>query len=307
MVPYISKNIRRPAGFTIIEIMVVVSIIALLIAILIPLLGKARAGAAKAATLAQMQALQDALQTYYNDHKMYPPSHLLAPRGNLQPGSGSLMLAEGITGFLPQPLDGAGPMTSGKDAVPQPGEPYYGFRTRNPSTLGGKVFGPYIEASHGNYKHSEEYIPDPNNPAQKIRAPDSPIPGEREFFVDNLDHDLLYFCSRGQPTDNPTQQLIFGGYNPGLHESFFFADDNKTTVKKSIPPTGNPSLMINGININTADPKFIQLIYPDANTSPNTMMQYKGGNVLGSDSYLIIGCGPDEKYFTADDLVVARP
>jgi len=60
------------AGFTLIEIMVVVAILVVLIAILVPALGAARAYSKKTATVSQMHGIATACEGYYVDFQAYP-------------------------------------------------------------------------------------------------------------------------------------------------------------------------------------------------------------------------------------------
>lgn len=61
---------RRPAGFTIIEILVVVSIIMLLIAILLPMLTKSRDAGQLAICTSNLKQLGQAMQSYQAQNKM---------------------------------------------------------------------------------------------------------------------------------------------------------------------------------------------------------------------------------------------
>ena len=59
---------RNNTGFTIVELLVVISIIALLISILVPAINKARENAGTTASKSNLHQLQTAMNTYSNDH-----------------------------------------------------------------------------------------------------------------------------------------------------------------------------------------------------------------------------------------------
>jgi type II secretory pathway pseudopilin PulG len=63
---------RRPAAFTIVELLVVMGIIVVLIGILVPVVGKVRTAAYATKTQQTLSRLQMAIDTYYNDFKAYP-------------------------------------------------------------------------------------------------------------------------------------------------------------------------------------------------------------------------------------------
>ena len=200
----------RPA-FTLVEILVAVGIIILLLAILVPALSRVHASALKTVAMAQLGALQAGLQQYYTDFNTYPPS---APAyGGIPANRGSVMLAQGLMGFLDFNADGAGPSNN---------DPAFGFRTqRNAAMGGGRVYGPYATADAKIYKINS--------------ATD-------QTFVDPWDHEILYYCS----TRAPVPAQIFGG---GGTSSYFNAGDCSATSGAASPnaaPAAFFSLITNG-------------------------------------------------------------
>lgn len=77
----------RPIAFTIIELLVVISIIALLISILLPALGTARETAKQLVCLTRARSVNHALALYHADHKdFYPYGHDKSPPGTNDEG-----------------------------------------------------------------------------------------------------------------------------------------------------------------------------------------------------------------------------
>jgi len=70
----ISQQPRRAAGFTLIEILVVMAIIAMLAVMVAPNLFRQQAGAQRDAAMAQISALETALDAHFIDVGEYPES-----------------------------------------------------------------------------------------------------------------------------------------------------------------------------------------------------------------------------------------
>ena len=65
-------NTRKPKGFTLIELIIVIAIIGILTALIIPNFMAGRICARDSAKKADMRNLKQALQMYYNDFQSYP-------------------------------------------------------------------------------------------------------------------------------------------------------------------------------------------------------------------------------------------
>ena len=90
----------RPArAFTLVELLVVISIIALLIGVLLPALGRARDSARTVRCLTNLRAIAQAMVTYTVDHR-----GRIVPAYNLPPATPTA--ATNYTGGPAQPLDG---------------------------------------------------------------------------------------------------------------------------------------------------------------------------------------------------------
>jgi type II secretory pathway pseudopilin PulG len=262
----------RPSsrGFTLLEILVVVGVIITLIALLIPAIGRVKLSAIKASATSLLGNLQQSLEAYHSQFGSYPPSTSSVAYGNMGVGRGPAMLAQGLMGYLPYGADGAGSNQGSYALVPPAGEPAYGFRTRNPQ-MGGDVKGPFIAQDPKSYR---------------VNAA-----GTDEVFIDPWGNEVLYFRSNRALSTASAAAVTKIFDLAANNDSLFAADDcNKTYAGASLP------------DVTAAPAEFFKLITPAASNT------YSGGGIItGADSYLLISAGPDGTYFTADDLVVAKP
>jgi prepilin-type N-terminal cleavage/methylation domain-containing protein len=80
--------VRPRKGFTLIEMLIVVSVIAILAALLLPTISAVRLSAKKKATRLLVEGIVAGLKRYYTDFDEYPPSSLAKPGGvPYEPGS----------------------------------------------------------------------------------------------------------------------------------------------------------------------------------------------------------------------------
>ncbi len=264
----------RAAGFTLIEILVVLSIIVLLIAILVPAAILAERYAYSSATQGDLAAIGQALSVYHSDFNMYPDSDLCASATNLYPtapnggilsGHADDYLAECLLGYLPGIADG----------YPASGPGYTGTGTGSsfPNTAGfamqpyKKVYGPYMPTNAqnitpdgtGNYYFSGDFPP----------TAGVPMP-------------ILYFSA----TTSPSSSLIFGP-TPGV--GVFCSADDPGTIPDAATTMQSPP---------TAANLFFQLIGDKTGINDAS-----GGTITGRNSYLLVAPGPSQAAYGGDSLV----
>jgi len=63
---------KKPKGFTLIEMLIVITIIALLASLILVGMGGARAKARDARRIADLRSVQNALELYYSNNSVYP-------------------------------------------------------------------------------------------------------------------------------------------------------------------------------------------------------------------------------------------
>lgn len=131
------------AGFTLVELMVVIVIIGVLIAILVPAVGAVRRIAKEASTKAVIQALETGLQTFKTDGKVggaFPPSGSDRSDGKVKSPYTNAMV----------PITGAGLLVwalSGADQLGTPGFKPTGGRTYWAESTGSAYNGANVSAS----------------------------------------------------------------------------------------------------------------------------------------------------------------
>lgn len=118
------KNNRPQAGFTLVELLIVIVIIAILAAIAISAFAGAQAEARDSQRVADMDQVKTQLELYYAENGSYPASADL--QGALDTVGGSNGLLEGLgTEALTDPSDNDGGNSFGDTATPAAG--VYGY------------------------------------------------------------------------------------------------------------------------------------------------------------------------------------
>ncbi|MCK4625995.1 MAG: hypothetical protein KAV00_11835 [Phycisphaerae bacterium] len=128
------RNPQSASGFTLVELLVIVSIIVLLIGLLLPALNKFRIAGKKTKVQAIINLIDGACQQYFTDFEDYPPSQ---DNDDYNGWTGSELIALFLTGYgLDTGGDGL-PDRANLDA--DDGVDGYGFRLEQR----GRVYGPY--------------------------------------------------------------------------------------------------------------------------------------------------------------------
>jgi type II secretory pathway pseudopilin PulG len=303
----------RTSGLTVIEILVVVSIIAILVGILVPALTMVKDSAKRVKQHAQFTAIDLGLASFRNDYGDYPPSEWFVPaRGGLQNYCGAQKLAEALLGwdllgFDPESMWRADGLAADALGRPIPNTVYAA-----PNTLD-KRRQRYIELETANAFYLGDLFPNPLPLAPKtyVLCDVFEAPGRK---VQRANGDIV---SPGTPIlyykANPVSKTIFET-NVALRVTtdarIYNARDNAPLVIQGrmadimkgtrIPHRIDPSHPANSDPRYVVDPGdefpyFYQWYIRDPKVQAK-FWPYR------PDTYLLISAGPDGWYGTEDDI-----
>jgi prepilin-type N-terminal cleavage/methylation domain-containing protein len=242
------KCSHHPArAFTLVELLVTLTIIAVLVAILIPIVTKSIGKAHRVRLQSDLQTISAALEAYRSDFGDYPRSQaLLTSTGTLtatgtdqpNPATGAEILCRALIGPAPatDPNAGNNPTILAQDGADGPG-----FRLRGTS---GRIYGPYLAADkfkvYSLYANTAGGLPVEASSSQPLFG----TPGGTFYPLDAVIADIdgnpiLYFPARAlkpninDPVNYPNGYLGLSSSPPPTSNipaytkfSEFDADDN---------------------------------------------------------------------------------
>lgn len=283
----VAKTIRKPHGFTIVELLTVMSIIVVLIGLLVPALNRVKQFAMTVKQKAQFHSMEAAIELFNNEFEEYPPSDAFDETGASYCGAMKLceaMMGRDLLGYHPNSVfrqDGLD--RSGNFQIYQP----------NPDNLKARK-GPYLPLESANaIPLSDIYM------ASKINS-------------SNFTPDLYVLCDVFKKTRDTGEKV-------GMPVLYYKANSSGTLHDPNsggLPmPTDNRSFIYNYWD----NLELLELGKPGATGSgPNT--SHKLSDVqwfyactrsdkiknpprpYRADTYILISAGFDGEYGTADDV-----
>jgi len=298
---------RRKTGLTLVELLVVLSIIALLVGVLLPALTAVKNIAKETKQKAQLGTIELALTAFKNDYGDYPPSDgwLYNPPAGGTPGPldycGAQKLAEALVGW---DLLGFHPnsvwRSDGLDAMGGPGT-YDPAKARDndgdgvPDTLGERR-GPYLElATASAFRLGDLFTSSPINP-----NPVGPLAPGRFVLCDVFGKKKIRLASGKTATAgapilyyraNTSAKTIRGIYHATDNDALVLAKQQADGREHPLGRTANQFQFFYGDPANPQVVGYIQDPKIAARDWP-----YRPG------SYLLISAGADGLYGTSDDI-----
>jgi len=275
----ISKPTNKKAGFTIVELLTVMSIIVILIGLLVPAINRVRIYANEVKQKAQLSSIGTAIEFFSSELDGYPPSSAIDGTG--QPYCGALKLCEAMMG---QDLMGFHPDSvfkrDGTDRIGK--QPLY-----VPATVEARKK-PYLQLENANVQKLKDIYGVGNT---------NPFPPDSYVLCDVFKHQYKSGMSGGMPIlyykADPANSLHDPNTAPTPTDSkgnIYNYWDNQMLVM-----LGKPWEQGLANKHSLADP---QRFY--RNTRNHKILQ--PSRPYRADSFILISAGPDGEYGTVDDI-----
>ncbi len=282
------RNKTKRTGFTIVELLTVMSIIVILIGLLVPALSQVRRYALKVKQKAQFHSMEAALELFNNEYDGYPPSDALDPTG--QPYCGAMKLAEALMGW--DLLGFHKHSIFRRDGMGSSGQPLY---TQN---LKDRVSGPLLPLEQANaYKIGDIYGPGNVNQFLPDNYVLCDVYEKQRPDSDKTGMPILYYKAdtSGFRHDPNVAQQMTPDDNAGNIYNYL---DNQMLLMLGFPgQTGGGGTQTNRHGLaEPANPDygFYAITRTDKIKTP--------ARPFRADTYLLISAGYDGEYGTADDI-----
>jgi type II secretory pathway pseudopilin PulG len=317
----ISDNQHSKYGFTIIELLTVMSIIIILIGLLVPSLNRVRRYSTDVKQRAQLHSIAIALDMFNSEFDGYPNSDAMDDQATPQNYCGAMKLAEALVG---QDLKGFNPLsrfrrTGFGTAAPTLGMPYPPY-----NTCGGAVDAPcysdniksrkmYLQLENANtclikdiYSSAAISAAGLTNhsgfdPCTYVLC-DSYNRATNKTTGKKIGMPILYYKANPMgvhPVPSATPAVMQAGAAAGLYTYNFL--DNQDIIDMGMPwianyvhPLASGGAMDTGVSITNYPTKFYDITRDPQVTT--------GDRAVRADSYILMSAGFDGQYGTKDDI-----
>jgi type II secretory pathway pseudopilin PulG len=314
----IRDNSEKKTGFTIVELLTVMSIIILLISLLVPALNRVRRYAQTVKQRAQFHSIAVALDLFNAEYESYPDSNAFDDQG--RPYCGAMKLAEAMVG---QDLKGFNPKSrfrrEGYPNLTPPPALWDGMPYPPIGTIGVTVDPPgYAD----NINSRKMHLQLENANAFQIRelytaaglataSPDCPTGYDPNSFVlcdiytrvtnistgKKMGMPILYY--RAEPTKTAHTS---NANDTLLNMNIYDVRDNQGLIDRGLPwatsfvhPMARAGIMDNGSSVASWPDLFFKMTL-----NPKIP---GGGRPYREDSYILLSAGFDGEYGTSDDIL----
>lgn len=287
----IAKKTSKKTGFTIVELLTVMSIIVILLGLLVPGLNKVRRYARKVRQKNQFYAISVALDLFNAEWEAYPESKL-----SISGGYGAIELCEAVMGrdlqgYTPNTADYNNPDTSGR-------KPYLPIENANVYQL---------KCLYGaGTTNGDRYVLCDVYKTVKYNNPDNPLDSMNGKRVGMP---ILYYKANTSGTTHSVKKPFYdpevdNGISIDDPDNIYKYEDNDSLVQLGIPwvlttlvhlmdSTGGDTLHTPPLNKSTAQ-VFYNKTWND--TVTGAWRPHRG------DSYILLSAGFDGEYGTRDDV-----
>jgi prepilin-type N-terminal cleavage/methylation domain-containing protein len=286
------KQFNKKAGFTIVELLTVMSIIVILIGLLVPALNMAKQYAKKLKQMAMFHSIDAALELFSNEFDGYPPSGALDSADPPESYCGAMKLCEAMMG---QDLLGFHTNSIYKaDGTDADGKQLYGLDVSDP------LYDDNLKARRGPFLPLES--------ANAYRLKDIYGTEVGDFYEENFV--LCDVYTRNMLTGQKTGMPILyykADTSKNLHDPNIAAPDPTSPNSNIYNYWDNQELILLGKPWVQGDPTLPEKKHNLAETdkfyknteSPKIKTAHRPYRV---DSYILLSAGFDGEYGTADDI-----
>lgn len=311
------RQFENKVGFTIVELLTVMSIIVILIGLLVPALNMAKRYATDVKQRAQFHGIDVAMQLFSSEFEGYPDSYYLDDASQQYPGAARLceaMVGQDLLGFHPASRF----MADCTDGATTPTRLYdnpQGF-LGSPTPLDNLQArrGPYLQLEKANAYKLEDIYDEGLLSGGGFDYPELFVLCDEYARVKNkrtgkkIGMPILYYKANLAGTRNPTEENGYAA-NPGSSEpqNIYDYKDNDDLVDIGIPWMAgqeHPMDADQPDNIHNDGLGVRETFYFRIHNEKITITE---GRPYRADSYILISAGFDGQYGTRDDIFNFEP